>query len=288
MAQKLTDNKWVKRVYSILLIIPATLIAGCVIIYIAQDSMIFYNVKDPESREFLAGKPRYSEIEFTAENGKTYHGMMYQATADKAPLLIYFGGNGEVSYRHMRSREEQGAWEYFSGYYYLFIDYEGYGLNDGRINYRNMYEQALAVYDYALTIPQVDSSQIVTMGYSLGTGNAVYLAANRPIAGLILAAPYANGYDLYNGVLPIFYGPGKSLVKQKLPSDEYAQNIICPTLIIASQDDEVVPFLSSKRLSKLLSGNVDFIELQYVGHNSLFQAEGVYNTVRSFLDDVAK
>jgi dienelactone hydrolase len=37
---------------------------------------------------------------------------------------------------------------------------------------------------------------IVSMGYSMGTGSAVYLAANRPVVGLVLGAPCANGYDL--------------------------------------------------------------------------------------------
>ena len=122
------------------------------------------------------------------------------------------------------------------------------------------------------------------MGYSLGTGSAVYLAANRPVGGLILAAPYANGYDLYNGMLPIFYGPLRFLVKQKLPSDEYAPNVTCPTLVIVSHSDEIIQFSSSARLSSMFSGNTDFIELDNVSHTSIFQADGVLDRIQSFLE----
>ena len=213
--------------------------------------------------------------------------MMYRANDETAPLVIYFGGNGQVSYRSLRNSEEEGQWRYFVGYHYLFVDYEGYGLNDGSPHYLTMYEQSLAIFDYAASLPYVDESRIVAMGYSLGTGSAVYLAANRPVAGLILAAPYASGYDLYNGMLPIFHGPLRLLVRQKLPSDEYAPEATCPVLIIASRGDEIIPFSSSEWLSKLFPGNVEFMRLETSLHNNIFQTEGVFDRVQSFLEEVS-
>jgi hypothetical protein len=55
-------------------------------------------------------------------------------------------------------------------------------------------------------------------------------------------------------------------------------------LIIASQDDEAIPFDSSVRLSKLFIGEVDFMELSNVRHNFIFQADGVFDRVQSFLE----
>jgi pimeloyl-ACP methyl ester carboxylesterase len=212
--------------------------------------------------------------------------MMYRASDDIAPLVIYFGGNGEVSYRNLRNRMENNRWPYFAGCNYLYVDYEGYGLNEGRAHYRNMYEQALAVYDYAASLPYVDSSRIVAMGFSIGSGIAVHLAANRPAAGLILAAPYYNGYDIYNNLLPVFYGPMRLLVKQKLPSDEYARNVTCPVLIIASRSDEVIPFSSSERLATQFKGNIEFVALDNAFHNTLFQDVGTFERLKAFLEEV--
>jgi len=235
-------------------------------------------------RILLKGKPGYSEISFEADNGKTYHGMLYQAADVKAPLLIHFGGNGECSYIDMRNREVNNQWKYFEGYHQLSVDYEGYGLNEGSTHYLNMYEQALAVYDYAVTLPNADAGHIVAMGYSLGTGSAVYMSANRPVAGLILAAPYANGYDLYNNVIPAFYGPAKALVRQKLPSDRYAPDVTCPVLVIAGRKDEVVPFSSSERLSALFSGDTELMALEHASHGSIFQTTGVMDKIKAFLE----
>jgi pimeloyl-ACP methyl ester carboxylesterase len=133
----------------------------------------------------------------------------------------------------------------------------------------------------------VDNKHIVAMGYSLGTGSALYLAANRPVAGLILATPYANGYDLYNNMFPIFYGPMRLLVKQKLPSEKYAPNVTCPVLVIASRADEMIPLLSSERLSKQFGGDVEFMTLNDALHNSIFQTDGVFDKVQFFLGEVA-
>ena len=272
-----------KEMLSYLLFVASTLIIVFGLLYIVQDRMIFHNVHCQESRELLQGKSGFSEVAFTAENGRTYHGMFYQISDEKAPLIIYFGGNGEVSYRHMLMRERLDQWRYFAGYNYLFIDYEGYGLNEGRLHYLNMYEHALAVFDYAAALSNVDSDRIVVMGYSLGTASAVYLAANRPVAGLILAAPFASGYDLYNNVLPIFHGPMRQLVRQKFPSYEFASYVTCPVLIIASRRDEIVPFSSSERLSELFPNIVDFMILDDVGHSFIFNAEGVFDRIQSFI-----
>jgi len=276
-------KEWLKKTGSTVLLVFNVLTAVCGLVYIVQDGMMFNNVHDEESRIYLQSLEGYHEIAFTGENGKTYHGMMYRESDEIAPLVIYFGGNGEVSYRNLRNRGDKNDWQYYPGCHYLYIDYDGYGLNEGRPHYRNMYEMALAAYDYAVTLPYVDNERIVVMAFSLGTGNAIYLAANRPVAGLITATPYASGYDLYNGMLPIFYGPMRLLVKQKLPSSEYAPKVNCPVLVIASKRDEAIPFASSLRIAELFGGDVDFMTLENVSHNNTFKAEGVLEKIQSFI-----
>ena len=280
--------KWVARLCVFFLSVITALVTVCGLLYFVQDSMFFQNVDSPEDRALLQGKLGYSGVEFAAGNGKTYHGLMYRQAGGAAPLVIYFGGNGDCSYEYMSQMDIKNRWRYYAGYNYLYVDYEGYGLNGGKAHYLNMYEEALAVYDYAAALPDVDSGRIVAMGYSLGTGSAVYLAANRPVAGLILAAPYAEGIDAYNKMLPIFYGPLKLLVKQKLPSYTFAPDVTCPVMVIASQNDEMIPYPSSMRLSKLFPGSLDFVALETEKHSGLFNAAGVYGKIQYFLEEAAK
>ena len=283
----MTDKKTIKnRIRRVLLTGLLVFAIFCVLVLAFQDAMIFLHVPYSESFEFLRDRPGFIKIEFEAENGRTFHGVKFQAYDELSPLLIYFGGNGEVSYRHMHMREHFGQWTYFTGFNYLFIDYVGYGRNDGRTSYRAIYEGALAVFDFAVTLPNIDSERIVTMGFSLGTAAAVYLAAHRPVAGLILASPFASGYDLFNNVLPIFHGPMRLLVRQRFPSYRHAPQVDCPALIIASRRDEIVPFSSSERLAGLFPGDVYFMELEGLRHNDIFGALGVHDRIRQFLEDI--
>jgi pimeloyl-ACP methyl ester carboxylesterase len=110
----------------------------------------------------------------------------------------------------------------------------------------------------------------------------------RPVSGLILLAPYANGVDLYNGMLPIFYGPLELLVTQKLPSEEYAPKVTCKPLIIASQSDELVSYASSEHLLEQFAGPVEFMSLNNVSHDGVRSAIGVPETIQSYLEDVTK
>ncbi len=271
------------------------------LVLIIQDDIAFQKHYDEENHLYLQGKPGFNEVQFKAENGKTYHGMLHKPVVrndddidksaveqnGKSPLLIYFCGNGQTSYSYMRKNEESDFWSNYSNYQVLCLDYEGYGLTAGSPHYLNIYEEALAVYDYAKSLPDVDERNIVVMGYSLGTGPSVYLAANRPVAGLVLLAPYATGADIYNAMLPIFVGPAVGLVKQKFPSLDYAPQVTCDTLVIASHDDEAVPFLSSKRLVSSFKTSVELVELSGVNHNKIYSVDKTKRSLLDFLEQIA-
>lgn len=277
----------VKKICTVLLAVLVAWMLVCGAIYAIQDTLFFYPGDDAHSRALLQSNPAFSAVEFTVENGKTYHGMMHYGTNESpAPLVINFGGNGQVSYHTLQSMDKQNRWGYYEGYNYLYMDYDGYGQNEGTPHYQNLYETALAAYDYAVSLPGTDPSRIVTTGFSLGTGPAVYLAAHRPVAGLVLNAPYASGHDLYNGMLPIFIGPMRLLERQRLPSEQYAPAVNCPVLIVASRGDEFVPFSSSERLAALFAGGAERMTLDDVPHNNILDEPGVYDRISAFLREV--
>ena len=272
-----------KKIIQIIITVCLCFIGFCAFIFIAQDGMIFHHVHDPVSRSRLKELPEFHEVEFIGTNGKTYHGMLRKDGDQVRPLILYFGGNGEVSYSHMWFREQMGHWDLFEGFHYLFVDYDGYGLNSGRTHYRNMYEGALEIFDYASSLSFVDTKKIVVMGFSIGTGSAVYLSANRPVQATILISPYANGFDLFNNVLPIFHGPLRHLVRQRIPSDLYARKITTPTLVIASQADRIVPYSSSVQLSHELAGEVTMVTLERASHNDVLTDRNTNQNIHWFL-----
>jgi len=223
-------------------------------------------------------------VEFTS-NGRTRHGLLRRnVSPEPSPLILFFYGNGDNAARIMRGMDTAGIWPYFLDYHCLIVDYPGYGPGRGRRpSARSIYELALAAFDYAKTLPGV--SHVIVGGYSIGTGPAVYVAAHREVGGLFLIAPFANGFDLYNSVLPIFHGPLRRLVRHPFPSDQFAKTVTIPALLVASRHDEVIPFASPERLNSSFPGETTFIILSGVGHNEILFNRTALESIRSYLSN---
>ena len=254
------------------------------IFYFLQDLKLFYPSSSPSSWEALTARPEYEAVEFTAGR-KTWHGILrHGASEEPAPLILFFYGNGQTASGVMQQMEASGTWAYFNDFHCLMMDYAGYGRNEGRPSAKNMRGEALAAYDYASALPGV--TRVIVGGYSIGTGPAAYLAAHREVAGLFLLAPYANSYDLYNSVLPIFYGPLRLFVKHRFNSDKCARAVRAPALVVASESDEVVPYASSLKLNDCFAEST-FVTLQGTGHNAVLLNRQALESVKAYLDGLA-
>lgn len=189
----------------------------------------------------------------------------------KRPVVLYFCGNGESAAKAVLRFNENELWSsVVKGCDVICFDYPGYGKSSGVPREKSIKSMAVEAYKYVSALPT--TSKTIVMGYSLGTGIAVYTAscAEESPAGLILIAPYNSGYDLYNNALDIFHGPFKLLASFKMPVYRYAGKVKCPTLIIASDSDEVVPIQSSKKLfGEFSSATADFMTVEGEKHNDL-------------------
>ena len=189
----------------------------------------------------------------------------------KRPVVLYFCGNGESASKAVLRFSENELWNsVVRGCDVICFDYPGYGKSAGVPREKSMKAMAVESYKYASGLPT--TSTTVIMGYSIGTGLAVYAASEAETApgGLMLIAPYNSGYDLYNNTLNIFHGPVKLLATFKMPVYKYAGKVKCPTLIIASDADEIVPIQSSKKIfSEFSSANTDFMTVEGEKHNDL-------------------
>jgi len=250
------------------------------VLYCLQDMVVFNPSHSPSSWERVIAWPRYEAIEITIEK-KTRHGILRRGASEESPLILFFYANGHTASWVMEHMETAGEWAYFNDYHCLVMDYAGYGLNDGRPSAKTLCEEALAAYDYASALPGV--TQVIVGGYSIGTGPAAYLAAHREPGGLFLMAPYANSFDLYNGVLPIFYGPLRLFVKHRFQSDRSARAVEAPALVVASQSDELIPYASCQKLSDCFEKST-LITLQDVSHFSVMFDRRVLEGVKEFLD----
>lgn len=281
------SRKWLKILLRILAALLSVLVLAGVAVYQIAPNMLFYPHFDEESYAALVGDPLAEELTIQNDN-RVLSGWMLHNAEGKAPLVLYFGGNGENAATRIRKLIENDQTGFFSGCNFAFLDYPGYGKSSGTPSDASLRQMGLDAYDALAAREDVDSNRIVAFGYSMGTGVANYVAANRAVAGLVLMAPYADGYDLYNSIVDIFHGPLRLLVAFRMESVRFADTVAVEPLILASVDDQTVPFASSQRLSGAYPVGCDLAQFRGLGHNDFWGSDEVFVRIGDYIREVTE
>jgi hypothetical protein len=244
------------------------------VVYLAQDALIFYRQPLPAARRADITKrfPAVQEVFLQAKDGTKLHAWHARAGG---PLVIYFGGNAEESSWLL---EELGN---APGTSWLVVSYRGYGLSEGSPGEAALVSDALQWFDLAATLSGADAKRIYVFGRSLGSGVAVALAAERPVAGLILVTPY----DSLAAVAKRYYWylPVDLLLKHRFDSIALAPALKQPLLCLLAGRDEVIPPVHGERLFDAWGGAKRKIILQESGHNSTDTHPLFWMSIREFL-----
>jgi len=256
-------------------------LAGCValgfpvLLYFLQERLIFF--PQPLSQDPVQANPgaAIEEVSLVTADQVQLHGWLVKATTAQAPapLLIYFGGNAEeVSW--LASTAER-----YAGWSLLLFNYRGYGRSEGKPGEAELFADALQIYDYAAS--RVQGGRVAVMGRSLGSGAAVYLAARRPVAGVILVSPYDSVESVAKGIYP--YLPIGLMLKHRFDSLSRAPQIKAPLLCLVASDDRVIPQPHSERLYAAWGGRKEWREIRPAAHDSIADAREYWQAIASFL-----
>ena len=224
-------------------------LAACAALYYFQRSLIYFPqpgaFANPASRMKLAVDGAELQLSVRPHAGPN--------------AVIYFGGNAEdvsVGLPELSAAFPDSA--------IFLMHYRGYGGSSGAPSEEALQQDALVLFD------QVHAAHpnVVVVGRSLGTGVAIRLATQRPVARLVLVTPYDSLQDLAAAQFPFF--PVRWLLTDKFESGRYAPLVTAPTTIVAAEHDEVIPRWSTDRLhARFTSGVAKFIVLPGTGHNTI-------------------
>jgi len=114
----------------------------------------------------------------------------------------------------------------------------------------------------------------------LGTGVAIALAAEKPVARVLLQAPYTSIADIGAAAYPFM--PVRLLIKDSFRSDERVGRITAPVLVIQGERDRVVPIKNGEQLYALILAPKKFVRFPKGDHVDLDQY-GALDVIRSFL-----
>lgn len=152
--------------------------------------------------------------------------------AGPAPLLIFTHGNGEL----IDYWPDAFAGARRQGVAVLLVEYPGYGRSGGAPGEASIREAVLAAYDWAVRQPGIDSTRIIAHGRSLGGGAAAILAAERPVAALVLESSFSSVRAFARG----FGAPG-FLVRDPFDTRTRLATIAAPVLLLHGRHDAVIP-----------------------------------------------
>lgn len=231
----------------------------CACLYFSQEKLIFYPLKLDNNYVFnFEGK--WEEVAINSFDGNKLHGLLFKADSSQG-LIFYLHGNagnlatwGEVAKTYQKI-----------GYDVFILDYRSYGKSEGVIKSQDqLFKDNQLVYDFIKT--RYKESDIIVLGYSIGTGFASSLAANNSPKLLILQAPFYSMTDMMVkqfSFIPIL------LLRYKFPNNEFLKKCNIPIVIFHGSDDETIPFESSKRLIKETQMIDTLISLPLQGHNGM-------------------
>ena len=260
--------------------LPGRLLQGALILiglYAALVTIVALNERRllyfPHARVSSPPDRNIQVVEIVTGDGERLVGW-YRPPAPGSPVILFLDGNGgRLDYQWERWRETGRA-----GVGQLSIAYRGYGGSTGQPSESGLHRDAQAAYGWLTA--RHPAADVVVHGFSLGTGVAVRLAAERPVRALILEAPFTATVDVAAELYPFI--PVRLLMRDRFLSRDHIGKVRAPVLIAHGDADRQVPFRFGERLFALANEPKRFIRYPGATHSEL-PSRGFYGEIWRWL-----
>jgi fermentation-respiration switch protein FrsA (DUF1100 family) len=221
-----------------------------------------------------AGLAGVEEIEVEAGDGSKLVAWHAPARGDN-PTLLYFHGNAANAANRASKIETMRA----QGYGVFYLNNRGYGGSGGRTTEANNVADAVAAYDH-LTAFGVPAEKIAAYGESLGSGQAVRLAAQRPVVAVVLEAPLTSTVEVAR--TGYAWLPLSLLITDKYDNERNIGAVKVPVLILHGEQDAVIPVEMGRRVYDAANEPKRLELFPQGAHYDLFE-HGAWDKTRAFL-----
>ncbi len=208
----------------------------------------------------------FQNVSFETTDGVELSGWFIPSEGARGVILFCHGNAGNISHRL-----ESIQIFHRLGLDVFIFDYRGYGQSRGKPTERGTYQDAQAAWRYLVEERQVNPSQVIVFGRSLGGAVASCLAQSHRPGALILESTFTSLPDIAATLYP--YLPVRLLLRFEYNTAEYLGRVDCPVLIVHSGDDEIMPFSHGRRLFETAREPKKFLEISGT-HNEGFITSG--------------
>lgn len=202
-------------------------------------------------------------LSLTAADGAVLAGVHIpadHASKDKT-LILGFGGNAwngqdVAEYLH----------ELFPDCEVVTFHYRGYSPSTGSASADALIADAPLVYDIALKT--VKPRRIIAVGFSIGSGIAAHVAAQRKLDGLILVTPFDSLKRVAQSLYP--WLPIGPFFEHDIDTVAALKSSTVPVAILAAQRDEIVASERTEALRPAVPNLVFDRTISHAGHNDIY------------------
>lgn len=260
-----------RRVIGIILATAvAAYVAVCIVVYFAQDRLVWYPGPPPTTTPRESGMP-YDEWRLTTVDGATVHAWRIRAQESRGAIVFCHGNAGNIA-----SRIDKAAVLVTGGFDVVLFDYRGYGASSGTVGEEGTYVDAETVWSKLVetgTLPE----HIVVFGESLGGAVAIELARRRHVGALVVEDTFTSLADMAARVYP--WLPVRLILRIGYASKTKVGAIGVPFLVIHSRDDELVPFAHGRALFEAAAEPKQFLETTGAHNGDGFTARAEWRIV---------
>ena len=217
--------------FNIFLVILLVYFIITIFLFFYQRKLLYY----PGENNYLDDTSLNHQIEKVYISSDQKLVAWYFKKNPKYKTLLFFHGNaGKIDNRIYKLNEFSKL-----NINYLIFAYRGFSGNEGNPSEKGLYKDSRAV-KYWLNLNNIQDSEIILYGESLGTAIAVDLAKEFDFSAIILESPFTSMTELAKKYYSFF--PVKLLLKDKYETIKKLDKINSPILVMHGAKDNIVPF----------------------------------------------
>ena len=252
-----------KRLMDFLIALILFYVGSTAVLYFMQSKLLYFpgGEREPVSQltdtnpETLTVRPDY-DIQLDG---------LYWPAKDGYPTIVFFHGNGQA-YQFWVNKLLNF---YREGYGVLFTDYRGYGGAAGKPSEQGIYKDARSFLKRLNEQENIDFSDMIFFGESLGTGVAIQMATEFPPKALILESAYTSTADVAKS--RYWFVPVETLMRDQYRSIDKIETLTMPKFFLHGERDNIIPIRFGRVLYEAAPEPKSFQVIANAEHNNLYE-----------------